>query len=532
MFLGGRTNMFSHFMRLIQKARYTLVYGIPADIVSDQDFKPDAHLLDRRQFIQLCSAAATLPFAPLAWSKTASKQQARIAIIGAGIAGLTAAYTLKKMGISATLYEASPRTGGRIFSRPDLLAPGMVTELGAEFIDSNHHDVLTLVQELNLELIDRHSGPQGKSLKTAYFFAGQHHSEQQVLHALQPILKQAILDSHSITGFEDYQQPGNAATFDNISLAEYLNKLDIEKWLRAFIESAYITEYGLDTHEQSALNFIFLLLDNRSPNQVDIFGGSDERFKISGGNQRIISKLTKRLHRQIELEKILVAAKKYQSGYRLTFETSGKTLQDVDVDIVIFALPFSLLREVNLELELPPIKKRVIDELGYGMNIKYFLGTKSRPWQKLGFSGEVFSDGPLQLAWDHSQGQAGQQGGVTCFFGGSRALELMQQGPVQPIMSLQQAYDRCFSGTQASFNGKSSHFYWPNYRFAKGSYSCYKPGQWTSFAGAEIKPVERLFFAGEHCSMKYQGMMNGAVNTGKLAAIDVAKILRVAVKKS
>lgn len=532
MFSGGRTHMFGHFRRLIQKARYALDHKIPLDIVSDPGFMPDARRLDRRQFIQLCSAAATLPFVPVAWGKTTSKQQARIAIIGAGIAGLTAAYTLKKMGISATLYEASPRTGGRIFSRSDLLSPGVVTELGAEFIDSNHHDMLKLARELNLKLIDRQGSRQGKSLKTAYFFSGQHYSELQVLHALQPLLKQVIADDNSIADFVDYQQPGNAANFDNTNLAEYLDKLGIQGWLRTFINSAYITEYGLDLHEQSALNFIFLLLDNRSPDQIDIFGGSDERYKILGGNQLIINKLTKRLHHHIELEKMLVAVKKHHNGYRLTFDSASNKVHEVDADIVIFTLPFNLLREVDLELELPPLKKRAIDELGYGLNIKYFLGTTSRPWQKLGYSGEAFSDGPLQLAWDHSQGQAGQHGGITCFFGGSQALGLMQQDPAQPLLSLQQAYDRCFNGTQATFNGKSSHFYWPNYRFAKGSYSCYKPGQWTSFYGAEIKPIERLFFAGEHCSMKYQGMMNGAVNTGKRAAINVAKALRLTVKKS
>ena len=70
-------------------------------------------------------------------------------------------------------------------------------------------------------------------------------------------------------------------------------------------------------------------------------------------------------------------------------------------------------------------------------------------------------------------------------------------------------------------NGKVSRFHWPTFPWTKSAYSCYKPGQWTTIAGAESVPVGNLFFAGEHCSYDFQGYMNGAAQSGA----DTAKLI-------
>jgi monoamine oxidase len=72
-------------------------------------------------------------------------------------------------------------------------------------------------------------------------------------------------------------------------------------------------------------------------------------------------------------------------------------------------------------------------------------------------------------------------------------------------------------------------WHWPTYPFTKASYACYKPGQWTGMRGAEAAPVGNLLFAGEHCSLDYQGFMNGGAETGRLAAETVLR--KVGVRK-
>src|SRR5688572_6651340 len=94
-----------------------------------------------------CSGPATAP-APTTGG------DARIAIVGGGMAGLNAAYKLRKVGLRAKIFEGSGRTGGRMFTAKDLLGDGLTTELGGEFIDSTHEEMLALMEEFGLEKLD------------------------------------------------------------------------------------------------------------------------------------------------------------------------------------------------------------------------------------------------------------------------------------------------------------------------------------------------------------------------------------------
>jgi hypothetical protein len=105
----------------------------------------------------------------------------RIAIVGGGIAGLTALHSLKKSGLDATIYESSNRVGGRIFSVTDAMGPNTWTEFGGEFIDTNHADMWRLAEEFGLELMDYAQASEAKLIKEAFFFNGQHYTLAQVV---------------------------------------------------------------------------------------------------------------------------------------------------------------------------------------------------------------------------------------------------------------------------------------------------------------------------------------------------------------
>ena len=79
--------------------------------------------------------------------------------------------------------------------------------------------------------------------------------------------------------------------------------------------------------------------------------------------------------------------------------------------------------------------------------------------------------------------------------------------------------DKIYSGLIAAHNNRIAKFVWKTNPYSKGSYTCYKPGQWSAFAGIEAEPHHNIFFAGEHCSVQSQGFMNGAVETGRHAAM-------------
>jgi monoamine oxidase len=488
---------------------------------------PIDELLDiactRRQFLRDSAAAGA---ALAAWSYGFDTHAAtppdgvRIAVVGAGLAGLNAAYKLHKVGLRAQVFEGSDRVGGRTFTAKDLLATGLTTELGGEFIDSGHEEMLALMQEFGLQRLDTQAREAAALKKETYFIRGRHYSQEQAAREFVPVAQRILEHYDSMGEVVNYETEGGGGAFDRRSIAEYLDSIDAKGWLRQVLDVAYVTEYGLENDEQSALNFIFLIGtgDLSDAAAFELFGESDERYKVRGGNQRIADELARRLDRQIHRRHRLEAIRSRGAGYTLTFQ-SDAGVKDEDADIVVLAMPFTLLRQVDLRVELPPLKRTAIAQLGYGTNAKVMVGFKSRPWQKQGYSGATYSDEAFQLAWDNSFLQRGPAGGLTLYSGGKAGLEAGKGTAEQIAAKLLAGIERAYPGTIRERNGKVARFHWPTYPWTKASYACYRPGQWTTIAGAEGLPVGNLFFAGEHCSYDFQGYMNGAAQSG----LDTAK---------
>jgi monoamine oxidase len=459
---------------------------------------------------------------------------ARIAIVGGGMAGLNTAWKLKKAGLEAKIFEGADRTGGRIFTASNLLGDGLTTELGGEFIDSTHEEMLALMQEFSLERLDT-LGPEAADLKPeTYFINGRHYTQAAAAREFVPLAKQILEHYDSMGEVVDYQTEGGGGAFDRMSIAEYFDKIGASGWMRELLEVAYVTEYGLDAGEQSALNFIFLIGtgDLADTETVSLLGESDERYKVRGGNQRIVDELAKRVEPQIHRRHRLEAIRSRGEGYTLTFQTSSGTV-DEDAEVVVLAIPFTLLRDVKMDVEVPALKKRAIQELGYGANAKVLVGFGSRPWEKLGYSGATYSDEMFQLAWANSFLQPGTAGGLTLYSGGKLALAAGEGTAEEAAVRLMRGIERAYPGATRERNGKVSRFHWPTFPWTRASYSCYKPGQWTTIAGAEGLPVGNLFFAGEHCSYDFQGYMNGAAQSGADTAKAVmAKLSGAELKKT
>ena len=442
-------------------------------------------------------------------------QAPRIAIVGGGVAGLNAAYKLKQAGLTATIYEGSSRTGGRMFTARDLLADGLTTELGGEFIDSNHTEVLNLMKEFGLQQLDTR-GPEAESLKAeTYFINGRHYTHAQATRAFVPIAKRLFEDYDALGEVVNYNTEGGGSKLDRQTITQYLDGVGVTGWMRELIDVAYVTEYGLESSEQSALNFLFLIGsgDLEDAETFALLGESDERYKVRGGNQQIVDELAKRVAPQIRPLHRLEAIRAKGPAYTLTFQNEGKTIEQ-DADVVVITVPFSILRDVTMNVELPELKRRAIRELGYGANAKVLVGFNSRPWEKLGYSGATYSDELFQLAWANSFLQPGTAGGLTLYSGGKLAHDAGQGTAEVVAARLMRGIERAYPGSTKERNGKVSRFHWPTNPWTKGSYSCYKPGQWTTIAGSEGLPVGNLFFAGEHCSYDFQGYMNGAAQTG------------------
>jgi monoamine oxidase len=448
----------------------------------------------------------------------------RVAVVGAGIAGLTAAHLLSLAGLSPAVFEASERTGGRIWTEGDNGAASPLWELGGEFIDSQHDDMHALADCFGLEMLD--TGVAGEAaFDTAYRFGGSAYSNEQVAAAYAEVAPRIAADIAALSARPGHRS-GNAADhrFDRMSIAEYLASLKLDRWLHDLLEVAYVTVYGLDAGEQSALNLLTLIgTDTRDG--LELFGASDERFKIRAGSQRLTDALAARLGPRVFTGCRLVRLRRSGSDWVLTLAGTHSAV-DVRADAVVLALPFTLLREVDLGNLLPPAQRLAVDTLGYGTSSKLMLGTQRRIWRDQGCDGGVYTDTPLQTSWDCSRQRADDGGVFTVFLGGREGMAVGQRDEAAQAHRFAAMADGIFPGFASQLTGATRRVHWASQPFAMGAYTCYRPGQWTSFGGAESTPLRGgLYFAGEHCATASQGYMNGAAETGRKAAMAIIRRL-------
>ncbi|GAB4443841.1 MAG: NAD(P)/FAD-dependent oxidoreductase [Chloroflexi bacterium OHK40] len=497
-------------------------------------FDPSRRQLLRATLAGPAALAATGLSRPVAAQHAQSRgSQPRIAIVGGGLAGLTAAYHLQQAGLSANLYEARARLGGRVRTLRAGVAPGLAVEFGGEFINSDHDDMLALAAELGLTLFDRAADAARFPLPaTSYLFDGRSIPEAEMAEALRPLARQIADDAALLD--EDYER--YAPAFDRTSVARYLDQhagLIAQPFVRALIERSIRTELGVEADETSALHLIFLLptVDGAA---VEVLGNSDEQFTVEGGSSRIVEGLVARLKGSVHLRHVLTAVAQRGAGYRLAFANGTS----VDAEYVILAMPFAVLRRVTLDLRLPGRLRRMIAELDSGRNEKLLAGFRRRAWrQDAGFSSEAWSDIGFAAAWDATQREVDREAGALTFFlGGEEAAALDGRNTRQLGQQFVDALGAALPGLREAATGTFARSRWGADRFSNGSYVTFRPGQYTRFSDflyiEADEPMEyqevrvgNLAFAGEHLSDAYYGYMNGAAQTGRLAAASIAALV-------
>ena len=488
----------------------------------------------RRRFLDtLGKAAAVGALAAIpgtsAWAAP-RPGNARVAIVGAGLAGLACADALKAKGVLATVFEASNRVGGRCFSLRGFF-PGQVAERGGEFIDTGHTTMRGYANRFGLALEDVTKGPG----EVFYFVDGSLHSEETVVdeyRELVPAMRADLQTSSGAPTADDHTE--GDIVLDFTTLEEWLATRGPGSIIAGVIEAAYIGEYGREVAEQSCLNFLLFAHADRRAKFAPFGVFSDERFHVVDGNDAIATGLAAGLPGQIELGKTLVAAAKDSAGdIVLTFEDSEGTF-----DAVVFAIPFTTLREVDLHpsLGLPESKIQAIENLVYGTNAKVIVGFDGRPWEALGGDGQSYAHGLPNLigTWETNPSRATMTRAVLTDYTGGRLGETLNpmNAEVEAERFLRDL-DHVYAGASASATRRQGKpvadlFHWPSFPLALGSYTCTHPGYFTTIAGNEGKAVGNLYFAGEHTNSFYvwQGFMEGAALSGLDAAAQLLTDLK------
>ena len=452
-----------------------------------------------------------------------------VAIIGGGIAGMTALWHLTQAGVDARIYEARPRLGGRMFThRPG--DGGVPMEIGGQLVNSDHADMHALAKEFGLALIDR----KNEAHRTLVLANGTEVPAGPLAEALRPIAAQIGADSDRL----DKDYAGTARALDRLSITAYLDrhadKLPLP-WVRQLMEATSRTEYGVEPDQASAIELIFNLPTVEGA-RIDVLGRSDERYLIEGGSGALIAAMAARLDGRIETSKRLSRIESHGAGARLFF-LDGSV---VTAGAVIVAVPAPLMRTIDFRVPLPPLWRQFIQEMELGYNEKIQAVMASRPWETaVGRGGELWQTDPgagAALGWDGGVRPAEGPGSVwTWFLGGDEVTAADSADPATLARRFAAMVEGGVPGFGAAMTGAVRRTGWHRDPLTLGAYVNFRPGQLTRFSeliwveGADAlrhRPLSgRIQFAGEHLSDAYPGYMNGGAQTGRLAAQAILAVL-------
>lgn len=456
----------------------------------------------------------------------------RIAVIGAGLAGLTCAYRLKQAGYAAAVYEASPdRVGGRCWTLRDFFDGGQIAEHGGELIDQGHTAIRHLARELGFTL-DNLLAAQVNGTEDFFYLDGARYSFADATDDLKKIWQQLHSDVSAAsypTLYDNYTQRG--WELDHMSITQYINAYvpasakgydvgpGMQSKLGQLLDIAYNIEYGGECDVQSSLNMLYLIAYS-GQGQLRIFGPSNEKYHVNGGNDQITAAMASLMDGQIALGMELTAIAENGDGtYQLSFRGQPATV----ADRVVLALPFSMLKGVDYSgANFGPLKDTAIQQLPMGTNSKLHVQFNTRHWNSLGNNGNTIADTGYQNTWEVTRAQSGALGILVDYTGGTigasfgsgdadaRAQEFLAQ--IEPVLP----------GITSEYrSGMATIDFWPGYPWTKGSYSFWKVGQYTDFSGVEKERRGKVHFAGEHTSQDFQGYLNGGVETGERAAAEI-----------
>ncbi|TKC92999.1 flavin monoamine oxidase family protein [Polyangium fumosum] len=497
--------------------------------------------LDRRRFLGATAAGALTLVLPRALR---AADPPTIAIVGAGIAGLTCALALRDRGFAATVYEASGRIGGRMFSNTTSWDAGQVSEWCGELIDSNHRTLFALAARFGLTM-DSLEGETPSGLENTYFFDGRYYPAADAERDFAQVYP-ALLS--------DLRAAGETTTYDHATPAgRALDQMSVFDWIASrvpgghasplgkLLDVAYVIEWGADTRDQSALNLVYLLGRQPDPDHFSMFGESDEAHHLKGGNQQIPLAIAKALGPDvIQRGHRLLRLRESPAGrHILTFERGPGGI-DVVADWVVLALPFAVLRTLDLrDAGFDARKRLAIEELGRAHNGKLHLQFSRRYWREEGpwpgrSDGSTYADTGYQNTWEVSRAQAGEPGLLVLYTGGAVTDAMSTRTPFATVKDAGVLADaraglgwleKVLPGGTTSWNGRATQSMPHLNPLYEASYSYYRVGQRVLFGGHEAARQGGVLFCGEHTSLDFQGHMEGAASQGARAAEELARLL-------
>ncbi|HVT15725.1 MAG TPA: NAD(P)/FAD-dependent oxidoreductase [Thermoanaerobaculia bacterium] len=487
--------------------------------------------LTRRHFLGraawTAAALAACPRRALAGDAPAAQPgvpQRRVVVVGAGLAGLAAAYELVRSGHEVTVLEAQHRAGGRVRTLREPFPDGLYAEAGAVDHGEGYRHVVRYVKDFGLSV----TSPVRPRKTVVVVVDGKRLeikpgdkpvwpvalSAEERRIGIGEIFQRYILSVGSKIG--DPTAPGwrldRFTEYDRVSFADFLRGQGASEG--AVHLMSVVATYGFGWNEGSALH---RLVADIALSQV---GGIGVGYLVNGGADRLPNAFATALRERIWYGAPATRILHEPGGVRVVFRQRGeeRTLQ---ADHVVCTAPVPALRKIAFTPELPARKRQIISQLSYVPVTRIFIQTRRRIWWERGYAGGSGTDLPIQLVQEHPPLRAEDQtrGILEAFIRGPEALRVGAMDEEAQIAFAVANLDKVFPGLKDYVEGGVS-IRWHDDPWIGGGFAFWKPMQFSGWMPELAAPEGRIHFAGEHTSV-FARTQEGALESGNRAAREI-----------
>jgi monoamine oxidase len=426
-----------------------------------------------------------------------------VLVLGAGVAGLVAARECEARGLRVTVLEASRRVGGRVRTARDF-PRGSHAELGGDLFLPGHEDLVRTIDALGLERVRILRGGFG-------FWSSERGPSRpdwdRLAKALAPLGRRLDAAGRSWSS-------GVARRLARLSVEDWLDAVRADDALRRLARGLV---RGLLLADPARLSLL-QLVDELTGGEEG--GPAGDFFRIRGGNDRLPRALARSLAGPVRFGAVVRRVERSARGVRVVARRRGGDVV-FEGDAAIVALPVPPLRSVEFRPPLPAAHRRALGTVGFGPVVKTVLRYRRRGWVRRAAGLAWGSDLAVGAFWDAGEDQRGRPALLSVLTGGDLAAAADRRSERARVRWAARHVPR-FDGSRP-VEGRSVA--WVREPYAGGGYAHFPVGFDPRLRAALGTPLPRLAFAGEHTSRRFQGYVNGAVESGLCAAREIAKML-------